>query len=514
MNFVNFNRQCTSILQVFCIALLLSIFVFLPNARADFDTIYFYVNGDTTSNSMVQGDEFGWGSNCEVGASIQYEIFYDANNNSTIDRTLDVLLTSEQVTDGSLITEQNPILDGHIFNGTFVISLPPGNYIVKALDLATNASIENIFSVTPMLIPINQISGTVILPGVAAPNSLLANIPVVAESETGDEGIFIAVTDNNGDYTLNLGPFVTGVELYVDPVGTDGYVAPSDTTVTATGMISNVDFTYELPVDSVYGIVKDYLGNPFPFESDVVAFGAFDEKNTSTKNSRYAIYFTEDEKGEYYLENDSRNAPFFTTELGLLFSHDTLNSFQHDITLLEADTAIYAIITEDGSQPFSNYRIDAYSFMLNTWTESISDIGSDNIVRIPVSSLDNSGWYVNVVTFDDDFPIPDGYTPQPESYINVTIGDTVSFDISSGGSGCCIGYTGNIDYSQDDGSIVNTIDIGDLVFMVNYMFRDGPEPPCIDELNVTGGSDGIDIGELIYLVNFMFHGGPPPVPCP
>ncbi|MFH1686334.1 MAG: hypothetical protein ABIE70_02280 [bacterium] len=63
-------------------------------------------------------------------------------------------------------------------------------------------------------------------------------------------------------------------------------------------------------------------------------------------------------------------------------------------------------------------------------------------------------------------------------------------------------------------------DIGDLVYLVNYMFNGGPPPPCNDpsfgymEADVNGDGVGPDIGDLVYLVNYMFNGGPAPVPCP
>ena len=510
MNFVNkFSPE--AIMSHFFMVVIIVLFSAV-NINAAFNTIYFYVNGDTTATSMVQGDEFGWGSNCETGASIMYEIFYDVNNNSLIDRNIDLLLTAEQVTDGNLLYEESSIPDGQIFNGTFVLSLPPGSYIVRALDLSTDSSFENSFSVTAMSSPPNQVSGTMTLPGISAPNPLLANIGVTAESETGDEGYFIAVTDNNGNYTINLGPSATGVEFFISPAEADGFIAPTYSSEIVSGVVSNVDFTYLLPADSVWGIVKDYAGTPLPHESEIATYSMSSYKNATTKNSRYVIYFTEAEKGEWFLENDSRNAPFYTTELSLNFSHDTLGSFQHDITLLKADTAIYAVITEESGNPFNNYRVDAFSYSLNTWTESISSTGTENIVRIPVSSLDDSGWFVSLATFDFDYPIPFGYFVQPEYYDNVSPGDTVTFNLTTS-IGCCIGYTGNIDDSFDDGSLAS-VDISDLVYLVDFMFKGGPIYICEDEANVTGGVDGVDISELVYLVDFMFKGGPAPVPCP
>jgi len=56
------------------------------------------------------------------------------------------------------------------------------------------------------------------------------------------------------------------------------------------------------------------------------------------------------------------------------------------------------------------------------------------------------------------------------------------------------------------------IDISDAVFLVNYFFYLGIEPPCLDEADVND-SGAIDISDLAYLVDFMFNRGPSPVPC-
>lgn len=64
---------------------------------------------------------------------------------------------------------------------------------------------------------------------------------------------------------------------------------------------------------------------------------------------------------------------------------------------------------------------------------------------------------------------------------------------------CCIGKTGNID---DDPS--GSLDISDLVYLVDYMFTGGPEPPCFLEADVN--CDGaIDISDLVYIVDCMFN---------
>ncbi len=56
-------------------------------------------------------------------------------------------------------------------------------------------------------------------------------------------------------------------------------------------------------------------------------------------------------------------------------------------------------------------------------------------------------------------------------------------------------------------------DIADLVFLVEYMFQGGPEPPIMCQADVDANGAGPDIADLVYLVDYMFHGGPPPGDC-
>jgi PKD repeat protein len=57
-------------------------------------------------------------------------------------------------------------------------------------------------------------------------------------------------------------------------------------------------------------------------------------------------------------------------------------------------------------------------------------------------------------------------------------------------------------------------DISDLVYMIGYMFKEGPAPPCLTEADIDGSGGDIDVSDLVSLVNFMFKNGDPPEPCP
>ena len=53
------------------------------------------------------------------------------------------------------------------------------------------------------------------------------------------------------------------------------------------------------------------------------------------------------------------------------------------------------------------------------------------------------------------------------------------------------------------------VDIGDAVFVLNYLFKSGPQP-CVSEAADANGDGLIDIGDAVYMLNYLFKGGPPP----
>jgi len=61
-----------------------------------------------------------------------------------------------------------------------------------------------------------------------------------------------------------------------------------------------------------------------------------------------------------------------------------------------------------------------------------------------------------------------------------------------------------------DADASDQINVADLVYLVNYLFKGGPEPIPIF---LSGDSDCdlmLNVADLVYLVNYLFKGGPPP----
>ena len=63
------------------------------------------------------------------------------------------------------------------------------------------------------------------------------------------------------------------------------------------------------------------------------------------------------------------------------------------------------------------------------------------------------------------------------------------------------------DVNNDQG-----VDILDIIYLIDYKFKGGPEPIPLEAANVDGAG-GIDILDIIYLIDYKFKGGPEPN-CP
>ncbi len=55
----------------------------------------------------------------------------------------------------------------------------------------------------------------------------------------------------------------------------------------------------------------------------------------------------------------------------------------------------------------------------------------------------------------------------------------------------------------------SVVNIGDVVFLVSYLYKEGPES-CIREAADANADGLVDIGDVVYLINFLFKGGLPP----
>lgn len=73
---------------------------------------------------------------------------------------------------------------------------------------------------------------------------------------------------------------------------------------------------------------------------------------------------------------------------------------------------------------------------------------------------------------------------------------------------CCIGTRGDLNADGESNTLL------DLNFMVNQIFRGGPDPLCSLESDLDGNGTTSTITDLLYIINFIYRSGPIPVDCP
>jgi hypothetical protein len=121
------------------------------------------------------------------------------------------------------------------------------------------------------------------------------------------------------------------------------------------------------------------------------------------------------------------------------------------------------------------------------------------------SRLDSEGellWYYTVGGTEDDngqwiVPTDDGGF--------VMTGSSASFV-----NGECHYLVKARSYFCGDANGDDAIDVSDAVYLVNYIFRDGPEPIfgyCHGDANDDGGTD---VSDIVMLINYIFRDGPSP----
>jgi hypothetical protein len=68
-----------------------------------------------------------------------------------------------------------------------------------------------------------------------------------------------------------------------------------------------------------------------------------------------------------------------------------------------------------------------------------------------------------------------------------------------------------------DASNDSLVTLGDIVFLINYLFRGGPEL-CVCEAADCNHDCAVNLNDVIYLINYLYRGGSKPVPgcyyCP
>lgn len=99
----------------------------------------------------------------------------------------------------------------------------------------------------------------------------------------------------------------------------------------------------------------------------------------------------------------------------------------------------------------------------------------------------------------DNYRIPVNSGGQP-SAIGISDSDTLVIEA---------GFVHAAKIRRGDANSDQVIDLGDIVYLLNYLFK-GDIPPCPMETGDATCNGVVDLGDVIYLLNYLFKGGDPP----
>ena len=68
-----------------------------------------------------------------------------------------------------------------------------------------------------------------------------------------------------------------------------------------------------------------------------------------------------------------------------------------------------------------------------------------------------------------------------------------------------------MDFERGDSNADGAVNIADAIYLLNYLYQDGPTPTCLDTADVN--DDGtVDIADAVYGLSMLKGGGPLPPP--
>jgi hypothetical protein len=72
-------------------------------------------------------------------------------------------------------------------------------------------------------------------------------------------------------------------------------------------------------------------------------------------------------------------------------------------------------------------------------------------------------------------------------------------------------FQGSLEVGTKAGDLTGDgeVDLGDAIFLLNYLYRNGPAPDPLSLGDLNNDGD-VEMGDIIYLINYLYRDGPPP----
>ena len=71
-------------------------------------------------------------------------------------------------------------------------------------------------------------------------------------------------------------------------------------------------------------------------------------------------------------------------------------------------------------------------------------------------------------------------------------------------------YIEDMGYGPGDANVDSDVNVGDIVFLINYIFKGGPVPEMLNWADANADCS-INVGDPVHLINYVFNSGPEPL---
>jgi hypothetical protein len=366
-------------MKKYVMILLLSLMMVPINSNAT-THFWFWVNGEL-SNTLTQGDNFAWELDLSsVGGSVEVEIYLDLNASHTIDAG-DFFFDTITITDGEQEdgpSDSSAVPDGNIYLQFGPFGFAAQNYILRATEQG-GSPVTNWFQISPMADPPATVSGTITIEGTNSPDPKYENVMIAA---MGENGIWSGLTDENGDYLINLPVadalwqigtiFDNTLPGYIkDPQGYEQNIPAGNT--------GSIDFLFSLPSSYVYGSLFDQEGALIDVDGYIhlsnETTGA--ETDALVSGGHYNIPAQVEINGLDSINtiiirpDDRMLIPDYLQPTDKQFELKWGDSLEYNLKAYQTNATIFGHVTENGQSPSQSYQFMAWSDSLGqTMTES------------------------------------------------------------------------------------------------------------------------------------------------
>ncbi len=189
------------------------------------------------------------------------------------------------------------------------------------------------------------------------------------------------------------------------------------------------------------------------------------------------------------------------------------------------DRAIYLLYGYYGGTGLTKYYLDVYNVLgdpsLDLWTYPAESLLVDlpssvaigpNTVDVTVEDFGGQPVFGALICLYKGAEVFEtGYTDaagQATLYPNPLAAGQVQATVTAHNF---LPFQGSMEVGAKAGDLTGDgeVDLGDAIFLLNYLYRSGPAPDPLSSGDMNSDGD-VEMGDIIYLINYLYRDGPPP----